>query len=120
MAVTKSAALAALRPAEEWEWVGRDYSGLTWMDDTVKPSEADITTKYDSMVAAAPMIELRRQRDVKLHDCDWTQASDSPLSGGKKTEWATHRQALRDLPASASPTLDSNDVLGNVTWPTEP
>ena len=36
--------------------------------------------------------------------------------------WKTYRQALRDLPASASPKLDSNyDLdLTSVTWPTEP
>ena len=36
--------------------------------------------------------------------------------------WKTYRQALRDLPASASPSLDSNGELDltSVTWPTEP
>ena len=36
--------------------------------------------------------------------------------------WKTYRQALRDLPASATPKLDSsyNLDLTSVTWPTEP
>ena len=36
--------------------------------------------------------------------------------------WKTYRQSLRDLPASASPSLDSygNLDLTSVTWPTEP
>ena len=36
--------------------------------------------------------------------------------------WKTYRQALRDLPASASPKLDSEYELDltSVTWPTEP
>jgi uncharacterized membrane protein len=39
-----------------------------------------------------------------------------------KEEYKTYRQALRDLPASASPKLDSNGNLDltSVTFPTEP
>ena len=41
----------------------------------------------------------RLERDILLRDSDWTQFGDSPLSDSKKTEWATYRQALRDLQA---------------------
>ncbi len=57
--------------------------------------------------------DLRIRRNKKLTDCDWTRIDDNGLSGSKKTEWATYRQALRDLPANTS---DSSDP----TWPTEP
>ncbi len=57
--------------------------------------------------------DLRIRRNKKLTDCDWTQGNDTPLSNSKKTEWATYRQALRDLPANTS---DSSDP----TWPSEP
>lgn len=63
---------------------------------------------------------LRSRRDMYLKDSDWTQAIDSPLSDSKKTEWATYRQALRDLPSTSSPSLDENENLTNVTWPTKP
>ena len=56
---------------------------------------------------------LRNQRDDKLLFCDWTQGNDTPLGSSKKTEWATYRQALRDLPANTSDPK-------NPTWPTEP
>ena len=56
---------------------------------------------------------LRNQRTDKLLFCDWTQGNDSPLSNSKKTEWATYRQALRDLPANTSDPK-------NPTWPSEP
>ena len=57
--------------------------------------------------------DLRIRRNKKLTDCDWTQGNDTPLSNSKKTEWATYRQALRDLPDNTS---DSSDP----TWPSEP
>ena len=57
---------------------------------------------------------LRDSRDKKLAESDWTQsATDSTLSSSKKTEWATYRQALRDLPAN---TTD----IANPPWPTKP
>ena len=117
MSITKVDALSALRPGEEWAWSGEEYSGLTWLDSTSKPTEAEITAKYDELVAAAPLAELRRQRDRKLAECDWRASSDLTLTDA----WKAYRVALRDLPStSSSPTLDSNGVLGNVTWPTAP
>ena len=47
-------------------------------------------------------IAVRIERNNLLSESDWTQMSDSPLSDSKKTEWATYRQSLRDLPTSNS------------------
>ena len=56
---------------------------------------------------------LRETRDLLLNQSDWTRMDDNQLSSDKKTEWATYRQALRDLPAN---TADPS----NPTWPTKP
>lgn len=56
---------------------------------------------------------IRKERDNRLAQSDWTQFNDSPLDNTKKQEWATYRQALRDLPAN---TTDP----ANPTWPTKP
>ncbi len=56
---------------------------------------------------------FRRKRDALLNQSDWTQLPDNALSDSKKTEWATYRQALRDLPAS---TTDYENVI----FPTAP
>lgn len=57
--------------------------------------------------------QIVKMRDALLKDCDWTQLADSPLSNDKKTEWATYRQALRDITAS---TTDASKVV----WPKAP
>lgn len=59
------------------------------------------------------LYDIRQERDKKLSQSDWTQFNDSPLDNTKKQEWATYRQALRDLPAN---TTDP----ANPTWPTKP
>ena len=63
---------------------------------------------------------FRQVRNNKLFKSDWTQTIDSPLTESKKTEWATYRQALRDLPSTTKPSLDENGQLTNVDWPDEP
>ena len=65
---------------------------------------------------------FRHKRSIRLEDSDWTQGNDSPLSTSKKTEWATYRQTLRDLPATkdeATRKAMSKDE-NHSGWPTEP
>jgi len=62
--------------------------------------------------------EVRRKRNLLLVDCDWTQAADSPLTDAKKAEWATYRQALRDLLGSYTDSAEND--LDSVTFPTPP
>lgn len=78
---------------------------------------ADIQVIENSAIATDSM---RIQRNEELKNSDWTQAIDSPLTDSKKTEWATYRQALRDLPANSTPSLDGNGQLTGVTWPEKP
>lgn len=59
---------------------------------------------------------MRQRRNMLLTDSDWTQGADSPLSDSKKAEWATYRQALRDL-TNTYPDPTSKD---QITWPTKP
>lgn len=57
----------------------------------------------------------RSLRNSLLSESDWTQGADSPLTTEKKTEWATYRGLLRDLPDHEDwPHLADDD------WPTQP
>ena len=80
--------------------------GTTW---------SAVSAKQTELTNAAPMKELRRQRDAKLAECDWWGASDNTMT----TAQTNYRQALRDLPDGAEPTWDGT-TLGNVTWPQKP
>ena len=72
------------------------------------------------------MKKLRNKRNELLAECDWTQSRDVTLSND--ADWKTYRQALRDLPSTASsdfinqvingytPTVD----MSLITWPTKP
>ena len=112
-------ALQALRPGAEWTLSGDDYSGLTWIDaKQTQPTETEVNSKISSLDSAEAMRLLRIERDIRIAKTDWRASSDLTVSDA----WKTYRQALRDLPASATPKLDSYYELDltSVTWPTEP
>jgi len=83
-----------------------NYSGLEYK---ILDNEAVLRTK--------PITDLIRNiRSDMLSASDWTQIIDCPLSNARKAEWATYRQALRDLPSSHESTTNINDVV----FPTQP
>jgi len=56
---------------------------------------------------------LRKLRNLKLQECDWTQLTDSPLSEEEKDAWASYRQELRDMPTN----MTDPEIP---VWPTPP
>ena len=99
---------SAIESADTSKW------GVTWKQ---------VSDEKAKLEAAAPMVELRRQRNAKLAETDFHALSDVTMTDNMKT----YRQQLRDLPASSGgkdATLkdmgDGNYALDNVTWPQKP
>ena len=63
-----------------------------------------------------PLKLLRKERNWKISETDWWASSDLTMTA----EQSAYRKALRDLPSTASPELDSNGDITGVTWPTKP
>ena len=97
---------------------GIEYSGLEWLDEKPKPTEEEIKAKIAELEAVEPMRLLRLERNQKLAETDWRMVKD--YKGTNQLSWETYRQALRDLPATAKPTLDNVGNLTNVNWPEKP
>ena len=112
-------ALQVLKPGAQWTLRGDDYTGLEWQDSSqTKPTETEVNSKISELDNAEPMRLLRLERDKRIANTDWRASSDLTLADA----WKTYRQALRDLPASATPKLNSFYELDltSVSWPTEP
>ena len=118
MIYTISETLLVWKPNSEYTLTGTTYTGLEWESSDTKPTESEVTAKITELNNAEPMRLLRVERNRLLTACDWRASSDLTLS----TAWKTYRQSLRDLPASASPKLDSDGNLdmSSITFPTEP
>ena len=84
------------RPNHLSVWRGHDEG---WLTDTQELTDA-----------------MREKRGVLLINSDWTQLVDNQLTDAQKLEWATYRQALRDVPANNSDVTDLSDII----WPTKP
>ena len=111
-------AIQSLKPGARWVLRGEDYSGLEWLDSEQQPTKTEIADKIVELDAAEPIRLLRIERDKKIALTDWRVLPDQTPSD----DWINYRQALRDLPASASPKLDIRGELdfSSFTWPTEP
>ena len=57
--------------------------------------------------------QIRSKRNKLLVDSDWTDLPNCSMNDAKKIEWATYRQALRDLPSNTSDPA-------NPVWPIQP
>jgi hypothetical protein len=77
--------------------------------DTEEATKSEQETAYQARLDADKAESVRSERDHKLKDTDWMGMSDVTLS----TEWATYRQALRDIPAQSG-------FPNTITWPTKP
>jgi hypothetical protein len=72
----------------------------------------DYTTKQwvDTRTNDTQWALVRDERNQKLQASDWTQMPDVTIPN--KTEWATYRQALRDVTNQPDPF--------SIVWPTPP
>ena len=122
MIYDKTQAVASLKPHTKWSWAGEDYSGFIWQDTGTAPTEDEINAELTRLTNEEPMRLLRLERNKRLTACDWIITMHKELGTNIPAAWKTYRQALRDLPASANPTVDTRGELDltSVTFPTEP
>ena len=76
-------------------------------DGTAFTAPIEVVPTDEALLAA-----IRSKRNALLAACDWTQATDSPLSAEVKAAYAQYRQALRDMPGNCDP--------ANPEWPVKP
>ena len=94
----------------------RNGTEPTLRDGTVYTAELVALTDDDKAQREADRLAqlgsvAREQRNRLLAECDWTQLGD--YSKPDKADWATYRQALRDLTALAG-------FPETVEWPIKP
>ena len=111
--IDKSDAILALRPNAQFRLQG---DVLTWTDPKLsEPTAEEIQTKYDELIAAQPLNEVRAVRNMKLAESDWVVIKEREEGGSVSNfaDWKTYRQALRDI-------TNTYKTLDTVKWPTAP
>jgi hypothetical protein len=112
--------LAALRSAGVYPdgvSIGDATDKATWrvQPESMMEAAAPVFVAFDTDAAntAQQWYLVRTERDTLLYACDWTQATDSPLSDADALAWRTYRTALRQVPQVQS------DPYA-IVWPTPP
>ena len=78
-----------------------------------KYSVSDMDAEAIAAVDANQANSVRTQRDEKLKECDWMVVKSIETQAVFSTEWATYRQALRDVTAQSG-------FPWEVQWPEQP
>lgn len=77
----------------------------TWVVEPMNEEEIAARTEQE-------WNSIRGQRNFRLAMSDWTQLPDAPLTNTETANWASYRQALRDITNQADPF--------NINWPVSP
>ena len=95
---------------KSFSWDDEKNEIAEWYEEAPDLSDID----NDKILYATSL--LREKRNEFLSETDWWSGTDLTMSADQ----TAYRKALRDLPSTASPTLDSNGQLTDVTWPIKP
>ena len=96
---------------DQWvqKWKEQDMFADTTDDDGVETTKAEHEAAYQARLDADAAAAVRSRRDELLAEKDWMGLSDVTMS----SDWATYRQALRDVPSQSGFPHD-------ITWPEKP
>ena len=100
-----AAVLAAIRPGAEWSLNGDDYSGLTWLDDSPKPTKKTLDDAWPQVEYEREYAAVKAQRRARYQaetDGIYMAAvrDDLPLD-----DWKAAVAAIKaDLPYPEEPT----------------
>ena len=101
---------------------GVSYENFVWNTNLYKgtiPTKDEVMNKAQELFDKEAMRRLRIERDLLLVKTDWVVTKAAETGVAETTAWKEYRQALRDLPSSATPELDGHTIK-NVSWPSIP
>jgi hypothetical protein len=98
-----AAVLTAIRPGAQWTLNGDDYAGLTWLDDSPKPTQAELDAAWPQVEWDRAYAQAQQARHAAyIADADpvffrWQRGTAT------EQEWLDAVQAVKD--AHPYPTL---------------
>jgi hypothetical protein len=93
------------------KWYTKYILGPVFTDGETTAAEQEAA--YKAMKDTEFSKSARASRDNLLAECDWLVVKALELSQAVPADWATYRQALRDLPQQAGFPV-------TITWPVKP
>jgi hypothetical protein len=94
-------------------YVERDMFADYVDEEGVTVTKASQEEAYTAAKNAQAATTARAERDKLIASCDWMAIKAFEAGTGVATEWATYRQALRDVSAQEG-------FPNTIVWPTQP
>ena len=100
------AILSAIRPGARWTLDGDDYAGLTWLDDTPKPTKKTLDDAWPQVQHDREVARIKAEREARY------RAETDPMffrfqrneDGVTLADWQAAVQQIRDdLPYPEEP-----------------
>ena len=100
---------------ETTEAIVEMYAPVRYWEEINTPVVPVNVGQSGTVVVPPPYVPSRAevavaQRNALLANSDWTQLADVPLTAEMKAQWATYRQALRDI-------TDQSGFPDQINWP---
>ena len=93
------AVLAAIRPGAEWSLSGDGYEGLTWLDDSPKPTKKTLDDAWPQVQYEREYAAVEAARRARYQSETDGMFFAAQRDGGDLTEWKAAVAAIKaDLP----------------------
>jgi len=89
---------------KQWSLSGASYTGLTWLDASPKPTQAELDALWQSTQDTVAKASCKEQAKALLAASDWSVLSDVGLANA--ADFVTYRGILRGLVTQPQVTPD--------------
>jgi hypothetical protein len=83
-------------PEAEWTLDGDDYSGLNWLDESPKPTEAELEALWPTVQYEVAYAQVEQARQVAYQQTADPFFFKWQAGTGTKEEWEAERQRIKD------------------------
>jgi len=99
-----AAVLTAIRPGTLWQLDGDDYAGLTWLDDSPKPTKATLDNAWLQVQYELEHAAVEAARRARYQAETDGLFFDAQREGGDLTAWQAAVDAIKaELPYPEAP-----------------
>jgi hypothetical protein len=106
MTLDYAAVLTAIRLGAQWSHSGApdDYAGLTWLDDSEMPTQAELDAAWPQVQYDREYAQVEAQRRARYQAETDGMFFAAQRDGGDLTEWTAAVDAIKaDLPYPTAP-----------------
>ena len=104
MSVDYAAVITAIRPGTLWTLDGDDYSGLTWLDESPKPTKKTLDDAWPQVQYQRAYAQVEAQRRARYQAETDGLFFAAQREGGDLTAWQAAVDAIKaDLPYPEAP-----------------